>query len=44
MQASTQHSTHRQVWTLAWLIILADVTVLLLGAVDTKLTSVHGEQ
>ena len=35
IQASTQHSTHRQVWTLAWPIILANVTVPLLGAVDT---------
>jgi len=28
-------STHRQVWTMAWPIILANVTVPLLGAVDT---------
>jgi MATE family multidrug resistance protein len=30
-----QSSTHRQVWAMAWPIILANVTVPLLGAVDT---------
>ena len=33
--AATPVNTHRQVWTLAWPIILANVTVPLLGAVDT---------
>ena len=32
---SVSHNTHRQVWAMAWPIILANVTVPLLGAVDT---------
>ncbi len=34
-QPTTPASTHRQVWAMAWPIILANVTVPLLGAVDT---------
>ena len=35
MSSAAPVSTHRQVWTLAWPIIVANVTVPLLGAVDT---------
>ncbi len=35
MAAAANASTHRQLWAMAWPIILANVTVPLLGAVDT---------
>ena len=34
-QAASRTNTHAQVWAMAWPIILANVTVPLLGAVDT---------
>ena len=35
MSAAQNRATHAQIWTMAWPIIVANVTVPLLGAVDT---------